>query len=399
MGPGSLRFVEPGQPAPPAPAQPEGPSDLVEAVSTVIDPELGAPLVELGMVPAVRLEGAVATVEVGLTTAACPMRGRISDELRAALLEVDGVDAVVVETVELSPEARANVMARARYLARSAELPTSLPAGVQVIAIGSGKGGVGKSSVTVNAAVALAARGHRVGIIDADISGFSIPRLLGSSAAVEAKDGRMLPVEVQVGEHVLRVLSMGFLAEEDRAVMWRGLLLARAVQQFIEDADWSGVDYLLVDLPPGTSDVQMALGRILPSSKLVLVTTPPSAAAQVAIRSADMAAKGYLQLAGVVENMAPFTCEHGTTYALFGEGGGQLVADRLGVSLLASVPLHPEVAAAGDSGLPVALGEGPVAEAFATLAGAIEGFAPPVAMEGCSARLLKAMEDATAVER
>jgi len=179
--------------------------------------------------------------------------------------------------------------------------------------------------------------------------------------------------------------------------MWRGLLLARAVQQFIEDADWSGIDYLLVDLPPGTSDVQMALGRIVPSARLLLVTTPPSAAAHVAIRTADMANKGYLKVVGVVENMSPFTCEHGSRYALFGEGGGQMVADRLGLPLVASIPLHPEVADGGDVGLPAALGEGPIAEAFAQLAEHIVSeLAPPPAMEGCSARLLAAVEAAVA---
>ena len=330
------------KPTPEAPGQTEGPADLVKALADVLDPELGAPLVELGMIPSVSLdELGVATIRVGLTTAACPMRGRISDELRAALADIEAVRSVVIETVELDEAAKSKVMARARYLARASEMPTSLPAGVQVIAIGSGKGGVGKSSVTVNTATALAALGFSVGIIDADISGFSIPRLLGASANIEAKGGKMLPVEVGVGEHSLRVLSMGFLAEEDRAVMWRGLLLARAVQQFIEDADWSGIDYLLVDLPPGTSDVQMALGRIVPSARLLLVTTPPSAAAHVAIRTADMANKGYLKVVGVVENMSPFTCEHGSRYALFGEGGGQMVADRLGLPLVASIPLHP----------------------------------------------------------
>ena len=386
------------KPTPEAPGQTEGPADLVKALADVLDPELGAPLVELGMIPSVSLdELGVATIRVGLTTAACPMRGRISDELRAALADIEAVRSVVIETVELDEAAKSKVMARARYLARASEMPTSLPAGVQVIAIGSGKGGVGKSSVTVNTATALAALGFSVGIIDADISGFSIPRLLGASANIEAKGGKMLPVEVGVGEHSLRVLSMGFLAEEDRAVMWRGLLLARAVQQFIEDADWSGIDYLLVDLPPGTSDVQMALGRIVPSARLLLVTTPPSAAAHVAIRTADMANKGYLKVVGVVENMSPFTCEHGSRYALFGEGGGQMVADRLGLPLVASIPLHPEVADGGDVGLPVALGEGPIAEAFAQLAERIVSeLAPPPAMEGCSARLLAAVEAAVA---
>src|SRR6202023_1705665 len=192
----------------------------------------------------------------------------------------------------------------------------------RVLAIASGKGGVGKSSITVNLAVALARRGLTVGILDADIWGFSVPRLLGMEGGVEARQGKMVPLEKPVGRGVVRVLSMGFLADEEQAIMWRGLVLNRAVQQFLQDAHWGDIDYLLIDLPPGTGDVQMGLARLLPRTEMLVVTTPPLAAQKVAARAADMARKGYLRVAGVIENMSDFTCEHGTSYALFGSGGG-----------------------------------------------------------------------------
>ena len=210
-----------------------------------------------------------------------------------------------------------------------------------MLAIASGKGGVGKSSVTVNLAVALAARGLVVGILDADIWGFSVPRLLGMEGDVEAREGKMIPLERPVGTGTLRVLSMGFLADEEQAIMWRGLVLNRAVQQFLQDAHWGDLDYLLIDLPPGTGDIQMGLARLLPRTELLVVTTPPVAAQKVAARAADMARRGYLRVAGVIENMSDFTCEHGTTYALFGSGGGERLARGLGVPLVGSIPLAP----------------------------------------------------------
>ncbi len=218
-----------------------------------------------------------------------------------------------------------------------------MPANARVLAIASGKGGVGKSSVTVNLAVALAARGLTVGVLDADIWGFSVPRLLGMEGGVEARQGKMVPLERRVGPGTLRVLSMGFLADEEQAIMWRGLVLNRAVQQFLQDAHWGDLDYLLIDLPPGTGDIQMGLARLLPRTELLVVTTPPVAAQKVAARAADMARRGYLRVAGVIENMSDFTCEHGTTYALFGSGGGERLAQGLGVPLVGSIPLHPGI--------------------------------------------------------
>ena len=192
---------------------------------------------------------------------------------------------------------------------------------------------------------------------------------------------------------------MGFLADEEKAIMWRGLVLSRAVQQFLQDAHWGDIDYLLIDLPPGTGDIQMGLARLLPRTEMLVVTTPPVAAQKVAARAADMARRGYLRVAGVIENMSDFTCEHGTTYALFGSGGGERLARSLGVPLVGSIPLHPDMAAAGDAGEPVALPDAAseLAGAFATLARTIaEDVAPIVETEGCTARMIERVEAAVA---
>jgi ATP-binding protein involved in chromosome partitioning len=257
---------------------------------------------------------------------------------------------------------------------------------------------VGKSSVTVNLAVALARRGLTVGVLDADIWGFSVPRLLGMQGDVEARDKKMVPLERTVGDGVLRVLSMGFLADEDQAIMWRGLILNRAVQQFLEDVHWGDLDFLLVDMPPGTGDIQMGLARMMPRTEVVVVTTPPLAAQKVAARTADMARKGYLRVTGVIENMSDFTCAHGESYALFGSGGGARLAADVGVPLLGQVPLHPSVAAGGDAGEPVALDDDqPLAAEFARIAEALVAHPPAVvAMDGCSARMLEHVEAAVA---
>jgi ATP-binding protein involved in chromosome partitioning len=290
-------------------------------------------------------------------------------------------------------------MSRARWKARENAPETGIDATTRILAIGSGKGGVGKSSVTVNLAVALARRGLTVGVLDADIWGFSIPRLLGMEGGIEARGGKMIPLEQSIGPGLLKVLSMGFLADEDRAIMWRGLVLNRAVQQFLEDAEWGALDYLLVDLPPGTGDVQMGLARMLPRTEILIVTTPPVAAQKVASRAADMARRGYLRVAGVIENMSDFTCEHGTTYQLFGSGGGLRLAQDIGVPLVGSVPIHPEIAAGGDAGSPVALGGGELAEIFAELARVIaEEVAPVIETSGCTARLLDRVAAAVAIK-
>jgi ATP-binding protein involved in chromosome partitioning len=350
------------------------------------------------MVRGVAIEGTDVTVEVALTIAACPLRNQIEKDVINHVQALDWVGSVRVEVAAMDAEERAAVMARARWKAREDAPETQVPADARVLAIASGKGGVGKSSVTVNLAVALAARGLTIGVLDADIWGFSVPRLLGMEGDVEARAGKMVPLERRVGPGTLRVLSMGFLADEEQAIMWRGLVLNRAVQQFLQDAHWGDLDYLLIDLPPGTGDIQMGLARLLPRTELLVVTTPPVAAQKVAARAADMARRGYLRVAGVVENMSDFTCEHGTTYALFGSGGGERLARSLGVPLVGSIPLHPDLAAGGDAGVPVALAEdAELGSVFAEMARVIaEDVAPLIKAEGCTARMLERVEAAVA---
>ncbi len=368
-----------------------------EALRGVIDPELGADIVELGMVTDVRVgdDGEVA-VEVALTVAGCPLRTQIRQDVETHVGTLAGVSSVSVSTGVMDAEQRRTVMERARLLARDPAPQTDIPDTARVIAIASGKGGVGKSSVTANLAVALARRGLTVGVLDADIWGFSIPRLLGMQGDIEARDKKMVPLERRVGEGRLRVLSMGFLADEESAIMWRGLILNRAVQQFLEDVHWGDLDYLLIDMPPGTGDIQMGLARMLPRTEVMVVTTPPVAAQKVAARTADMARKGYLRVAGVIENMSDFICEHGTSYALFGSGGGERLARDVGVPLIGRIPLHPSIAAGGDAGEPVALDpDQPLAEVFDEIAeSVISTVAPVVPMDGCSVRLLDRVEQA-----
>ena len=369
-----------------------------ERLRAVIDPELGDTIVDLGMVRGISVSGGDVVVKVALTIAACPLRNQIEQDVIGHVESLDWVRSVEVQVATMDAEERAAVMARARWKAREDAPETAVPPNARVLAIASGKGGVGKSSVTVNLAVALAARGLTVGILDADIWGFSVPRLLGMEGDVEARQGKMVPLERPVGAGLLRVLSMGFLADEEQAIMWRGLVLNRAVQQFLQDAHWGDLDYLLIDLPPGTGDIQMGLARLLPRTELLVVTTPPVAAQKVAARAADMARRGYLRVAGVIENMSDFTCEHGTTYALFGSGGGERLARGLGVPLVGSIPLHPDLAAAGDAGVPVALDEqSELAAVFAGMARVVaEEVAPVIEAENCSARLLERVEAAVA---
>jgi ATP-binding protein involved in chromosome partitioning len=386
-------------PTPPEPPNSGGREDEVrECLRAVVDPELGDTIVDLGMVRGVAIEGGDVTVEVALTIAACPLRNQIEKDVVGHVQSLDWVRSVRVEVFAMDADERAAVMARARWKAREDAPDTAVPVDARVLAIASGKGGVGKSSVTVNLGVALAARGLTVGILDADIWGFSVPRLLGMEGDVEARQGKMVPLERRVGAGTLRVLSMGFLADEEQAIMWRGLVLNRAVQQFLQDVHWGDLDYLLIDLPPGTGDIQMGLARLLPRTELLVVTTPPVAAQKVAARAADMARRGYLRVAGVIENMSDFTCEHGTTYALFGSGGGERLARGLGVPLIGSIPLHPDLAAGGDAGVPVALAEdGELATVFADMARVVaEDVTPLIKAEGCTARMLDRVEAAVA---
>jgi ATP-binding protein involved in chromosome partitioning len=384
--------------------------DVMAVLGSVVDPELGADIVSLGMVPGVEVTpDGVVTVQIKLTIGGCPLRADIKREVTDRVGLHPGVRDVVIEWGEMTSEERSAVMATARWHAREQAPDTEVPLHTRVLAVASGKGGVGKSSVTVNLAAALALRGHTVGVLDADIWGFSVPRLLGMSDRMEAEriEGsdrpKILPNERRLGPGLLKVVSTGFLVEEDTALMWRGLMLTKAVEQFLRDVHWGELDYLLIDMPPGTGDVQMGLARLLPRTDLVIVTTPARAAQKVAQRAADMARRSFLRVVGVIENMSAFTCDHGDTYALFGEGGGQALADEIGAPLLGQVPLEPAVAAGGDAGTPVAVGDrGPAGQAFRTIAERlVTEIAPPAvggpddsAMAGCSARMLAAVEAA-----
>jgi ATP-binding protein involved in chromosome partitioning len=366
------------------------------AMRGVIDPELGDNVVDLGMYlrADIRDDGDV-TVHLALTTAGCPLRTQLQRDTTSRVGSLPGVTKVHVRTSEMTREAKSAVMARARWKVREHAPLTDIPGRTRVLAISSGKGGVGKSSVTVNLAATLASRGLTVGLMDADIAGFSVPRMLGIEGQISAEANesdperpRMRPIEKRIGAGLVKVLSMGFLSPEDEAIMWRGLMLNRAVQHFVEDAVWGDLDYLLVDMPPGTGDIQMGLARMLPRTEMIIVTTPALAAQKVAVRAADMARKGYLRVVGVVENMSGFTCDHGTTYELFGSGGGQRLADEIGAPLLGRIPLEPAVSLGGDQGLPAALTGGPVAAAFAALADAVTEAVPVVEMQDCTARIL-----------
>ena len=380
------------------------PEEVRGALYGVRDPELGDNVVDLGMYQGADIDPETGdiTVHLALTTAACPLRGQLQHDIEARVGALPGVGAVKVRTSEMDRAQKRAVMDRARWKVREGAPATEIPGRTQILALSSGKGGVGKSSITVNLAAALAGRGLTVGVLDADIAGFSIPRMLGMAGQIEARpadDGsgrpRLEPLVKKVGPGELRVLSMGFLSGEDEAIMWRGLMLNRGVQHFIEDAAWGDLDYLLVDMPPGTGDIQMGLARMLPRTEMIIVTTPALAAQKVAARAADLARKTYLRIVGVIENMAAFTCEHGETYALFGTGGGQALADDIGAPLLGSVPIEPAVGSGGDTGQPVVLGTGPAADAFrAIVRSIVDEAAPPVDMAGCSARLLEVAEAA-----
>ena len=385
--------------------------DIRGALRGVIDPELGDNLVDLGMVRDIRIGGVGkgpgdVTVTIALTIAGCPLRTQLTDDTKRRVGSVPEVTSVDVEMGEMTGDEKRALMERARWKARENELATDIPTTARIAAIASGKGGVGKSSVTANLAAALARRGFTVGVLDADVAGYSIPRMLGlRGRQVEAKARpddptrpHLYPIERQIGPGLVKVVSMGSIpgAVEDEAVMFRGLMLNRAVQHFLEDVRWGDLDYLLIDMPPGTSDIQMGLARMLPRAEMIVVTTPAQAAQKVATRAADMARRGHLRVVGVIENMAGFICNHGESYPLFGEGGGRRLAKQIGVPLLGSVPLDPAVAIGGDSGEPAALRDtGPAAEAFAAIVDQlVDEHMPPIEMAGCTARMLDLVANA-----
>ena len=393
---------DPGAPVhEPVIGPPPTPDEVRKMLAGVIDPELHVSIVELGMVQDVDVaESGDVTVKVALTTAGCPLRGQIKSEVESKLRGAPGVGDVHVEYGEMTPEQKSAAMQRARWQAREGAAPNEVPGSTRVIAVASGKGGVGKSSVTVNLAAALAARGLTVGVLDADIWGFSIPRMLGVEGRLGGAEGKIHPNLVEVANTddpsgpsgLLKVTSMGFLVDDEgTALMWRGLILTKAVEQFLTDVRWGEMDYLLIDLPPGTGDIQMGLARMLPQSELLVVTTPAVAAQRVAIRAADMARRSYLKVLGVVENMSEFVTPSGEHFALFGQGGGEALAKEIGAPLVASIPLEPALATGGDTGQPVALSDpsSPAGAAFHALAAKIvDELAPPIEMGGCTARIL-----------
>ncbi len=368
----------------------------------VIDPELNVDIVELGMVQRVDVtSGGFVDVVIALTIAGCPLRVQIRDDAVARIKSLPGVTDVHVSFGELNAEQRSQVMQRARWKARENAPDTEITTTTRIIAVASGKGGVGKSSVTCNLAAALAARGYTVGVLDADIWGFSVPRMLGVDTRLGGTDGKISPAERIIPgrngkpDGLLKVVSMGLVVEdEDKAIMWRGLMLAKAVEEFLTKVRWGELDYLLIDMPPGTGDVQMALSRLLPRAELLVVTTPALAAQKVAMRVVDMARRSYLRVGGVVENMSIFVDPTGAEHALFGVGGGQRLADEAEIPLVAKIPIEASVASGGDVGEPAVLASpnGPAAKAFDRLATeVVTTLFPPIDMAGCSARLLKAL--------
>ena len=369
--------------------------EVQNLLRAVIDPELGDNIVDLGMAGAITMADGIVTIGVKLTIRGCPLRAQIQKDIRSRLEVHPWVTKVKIDWGEMTPEERTEVMSRARWNARENATDTAVPLSARVLAIASGKGGVGKSSVTVNLAAALAAAGKTVGVLDADIWGFSIPRMLGmpdrlEAATVPGHDKPMIiPNERVIGSGLLKVVSTGMLVEDEgTALMWRGLMLTKAVEQFLNDVNWGHLDYLLIDMPPGTGDVQMGLARMLPRTDLLIVTTPAVSAQKVAIRAADMARRSFLRVAGVIENMSEFTCDHGESYALFGTGGGQALADEVGVELLGQIPIEPAVAAGGDNGEPLVLtSTSEAARIFTAIAARIIADTPEVEdMAGCSAR-------------
>src|SRR5437763_700712 len=327
--------------------------DILKALESVIDPELRRNIVDLDMVRSVEIRDAgVVDVTVSLTTPGCPIRNHFQTGVTNAVRGVDGVTQVNVSFDVLTDQQKADLQ---RKLGRGGGLPTGALAQVaNILCVGSGKGGVGKSTLTVNLAAALTAEGKKVGVLDADVWGYSVPRMLGlgnDRPAVSAQR-KIVPLEA----YGIKVMSIGFfMGSEDAAVVWRGPMLHKALTQFLEDVDWGVLDYLLIDLPPGTGDVSMTLAQLLPQAKFLVVTTPQPAAQKVARRAAEMANKVNLEIAGIVENMAGFVTPGGERFPIFGEGGGQALADELDVPLLGNVPLTMPLREQSDAGVPLVL--------------------------------------------
>jgi ATP-binding protein involved in chromosome partitioning len=369
--------------------------ELRDRLAQVLDPELGASIVDLGMVGEITVDSSGhAVVHVALTTVGCPLRSQIERDVKEAVLSIDAIGSVELVMGVLDAPAKAALMRTARALAHERAPQTSIPIQTPVLMVASGKGGVGKSSITANLAVALAATGRTIGVLDADIWGFSLTRLLGIHGEVGVRDGKMLPLERSFGSGRIKLLSMGLLADEDQALLWRGLVVQKAVAQFIEDADWSDIDYLLIDTPPGTGDIAMTLARLLPQMGQLVVTTPALAAQRVAARAADFARKSNIRVLGVIENMSGFTCTCGERHQLFGEGGGRALSESIDVPLLAEIDLDPRIAEGADHGEPAVLHEHSNGVLHQLAERILTDVAPPAGSIGCSARMLDAINRA-----
>ena len=337
---------------------------IIEALRPVEDPELHRSIVDLGMVRDVEVKGGVVSLTVVLTIAGCPLRNEIQNRVGTALRALDGVNDVALNFGVMTDEERAKVREMlhgnpgatagsqpAQGHAAGREISFAQPGSkTRPILVSSGKGGVGKSSVTTNLAVALAAQGYKVGIVDADIYGYSIPRMLGTDRDPVVIDNMLLPPE-QWG---VRCISIGYFVPEGQAVVWRGPMLHKALEQFLTDVFWDEPDFLLIDMPPGTGDIALSLSQYLPRAEVIVVTTPQEAAQKVAKLSAAMATKVNLPVRGIIENMSWFTGDDGVRYELFGSGGGQSLADELNVPLLAQIPLMSALREGGDDGRPIA---------------------------------------------
>jgi ATP-binding protein involved in chromosome partitioning len=365
---------------------------VTQALARVIDPELRRSIVELGMVRSIAVdEAGRVDVMVSLTTPGCPIRSHFQQAVAEHVGSLEGVTRVGVEFDVLSNEEKGRLQ---QSLGRQ-RLPEGALAQVKnVVCVASGKGGVGKSTMTANLAAALQAEGQTAGALDCDVYGYSMPRMLGVNRKPEVNaERKILPLS---GPGGVKVMSIGFFLEENAAVVWRGPMLHKAIQQFLEDVDWGELDYLLLDLPPGTGDVSMTLAQLLPQAKMLIVTTPQPAAQAVARRAAEMAAKVDLELLGVVENMSGFTAPDGQRFTIFGEGGGQLLADELDVPLVGKIPLSEELREHADAGTPLVL-ENPDAPAAQAIREAAHGIvaatpqelpvmqAPPAAVAAQSA--------------
>ena len=328
---------------------------VLEALRPVEDPELHQSIVDLDMVKEVAIDGGRVAVTVALTVAGCPLKPEITRRVSEAVQPLDGVESVDVDLTVMEDEQRQAIAERLRQQHAGAAddgRPTRVnpftDARTRVLAVASGKGGVGKSSVTTNLAVSLARRGHKVAAVDADVWGFSMPRMLGIDHPPVVLDDVIIPPEA----NGVNLISMGFFAREDQPVVWRGPMLHKALEQFLTDVHWDEPDFLVVDMPPGTGDIALSMAQFLPRAEVLIVTTPQPAAQRVAQRAAYMSQKVNLDVMGVIENMSWFRGDDGKAYELFGAGGGQELADQLGVPLLGQVPLVPELRVGADEGRP-----------------------------------------------